>query len=380
MKIVHIITRFLNAGAEENTLFSCNGQVRLGHEVHLIYGNEVAEQKQQELDPEVHQHQVPSLIREISPLMDSKATKETRRLLQVIQPDIVHTHTSKAGVIGRIAAKRANVPCIIHGVHMLAFEQVSALKRALYLTAEKAVTPCTDAFINVSPGTKAVCLQHGLGKEEQHYVVPSGMDIAKFQNAKVDDWRKLINPEQIATKHPQFIAFVGSYEPRKRHLELLPLFAEIVKACPDAVLLFLGEGENEAKIRAKITELHLEQHVLMLGFQPNVEAYLAISQLGILPSAREGLARVVIQYVLAGLPVVCTNTPGVNLIAKDGENALIAPVDDITPMQQQIITVLQDEALRKRMSNASRAQDLSQWGIDHMVNSIETIYQKYAKV
>jgi Glycosyltransferase len=223
-------------------------------------------------------------------------------------------------------------------------------------------------------------LQHGLGKEEQHYVVPSGMDIAKFQSAKVDDWRKLINPEQLATKHPQFIAFVGSYEPRKRHLELLPLFAEVVKACPDAVLLFLGEGENEAKIWAKITELHLEQHVLMLGFQPNVEAYLAISQLGILPSAREGLARVVIQYVLAGLPVVCTNTPGVNLIAKDGENALIAPVDDITPMQQQIITVLQDEALRKRMSNASRAQDLSQWGIDHMVNSIETIYQKYAKV
>ncbi|MCB2082070.1 MAG: glycosyltransferase, partial [Rickettsiales bacterium] len=270
MRIVHVITRFLNAGAEENTLLSCNGQVEAGHEVHLIYGPDHNPETCDLLDSRVVQHVSPDLVRPVHPAKDLRALNDLTRIFNVLRPDIVHTHTSKAGIVGRFAASRAKVPCIIHGVHILPFLNVSFVHKWVYLVLEKLAARVTDAFINVSEGMKQANLQYCVGKEAQHYVVPSGMDVAAFREAVAPaDWRAFFGKaaEKITSEQPQFVIFVGAFEARKRHVPFLHVFREVVHSCPNAVLLLLGEGKEEPVIRETILSLGLERHVILAGFR-----------------------------------------------------------------------------------------------------------------
>lgn len=378
MRIVHVITRFLKAGAEENTLLSCNGQVEAGHEVHLIYGRDVLPEMCKQLHPDIKQHQIPFLIRNIHPIKDTQALFATYKLLKTIQPDIVHTHTSKAGIVGRVAAKIAGVPCIIHGVHMLAFSQVSFLQKWVYLTLEKVAAPMTDAFINVSPGTMEENLRYHIGRQDNHYFIPSGMDIRKFQQpTKPEFWKDILDAPEIVITNPRFILYVGSFEPRKRHLAFLDAFKQVAEQVPEAVLLLLGQGEMEAAIRQKIEALNLQGRVIVVGFRDDVEQFMAMADVGVLASAREGLARVLIQYVLTGLPVIATYTPGCELLIEHEKNGFLVPVDKPEQMATPIIQLLQDEPLRQSMAGACRAKDLSAWDASHMVAEIEKIYREY---
>lgn len=379
MRIVHIVTRFLKAGAEENILLSCNGQVKLGHEVHLIYGRDYSADMCDKLDPAVVLHCAPKLVRSIDPSYDIGAYFQLVGALNDINPDVVHTHTSKAGVLGRLAARRVGCPCIIHGVHMLAFSGVSFAQKYAYLLMEKVAAPFTDAFINVGKGTMEECVAHGLGKRDQHYVIPSGMDVRRFRDATPPgDWRALIPPEQVSVINPQFIIFVGSFEERKQQIPFLTMFRDVVRDCPDAVVLLVGEGENETAIREHIRNSGLLGRAVMLGFREDVEQLLALSSVGVLSSLREGLARVVIQYTLAGLPVVCTNTPGVDTIVKEGGNGFLVPVGAIPKMAAPLTRLMNDPALHKRMSDAARTIDLSAWDADNMVREIDAVYRKYS--
>lgn len=379
MRVVHTVTRFLKAGAEENILLSCNGQVKLGHEVHLIHGRDHSPDMLKLLDPAVKVHCTPSLIRSISPYHDIRAYRETVKLLREIRPDIVHTHTSKAGIIGRLAARRCGVPCIIHGVHMLAFTQVSSLQRLVYLFMEQIAAPCTHAFINVSKGTLEECVAHGIGERKHHYIVPSGMDVSRFRTAAPADWRTLIPADQVSPANPKFIILVGALEPRKQQIPFLTMFREVAAQVPDAAVLLVGEGEQEDAVRKHITACGLQGRVVMLGFRKDIDRLLTISSVGVLPSLREGLARVVIQYTLAGLPIVCTHTPGVEAIVTAGTNGYLVPIGELDKMVQPLVNLLTDSALHQRMANAARTTDLSAWDTDHMVQEIENIYRKYAK-
>jgi glycosyltransferase involved in cell wall biosynthesis len=380
MRICHVITRLLNAGAEENTILSCNGQAALGHEVHLIYGKEVAQEKLDILHPSVVLHQVHSLVRNINPFADLSAYFVIKKCFRQIQPEIVHTHTSKAGFIGRMAAAHAAVPVVIHGVHMLAFEQVKPFAAALYLEMERIAAKHTDMFINVSEGTKIVMLKHHLGDASNHVVIPSGMDIKKFQQATkfVEPWQDMLPKGTVLpTKRHRFVVYVGAFEPRKRHIEFLQMFKHITKACHHAVLLLCGEGEYEIPIRRAVVELGLEQHVVFMGFRKDIERILPLARLGVLSSSREGLARVLIQYTLAGLPIVATHTPGAEVIVEHEKNGFLVPLEQVHAMDEPLLRLLTDDTLHEQMSEAARNKNLSAWSADHMVDEIEAVYERF---
>ena len=184
LRITHVITRMIRGGADENTLLSCNHQARHGHDVRLICGSEHSTAILERLDPAVSVEVLPSLVRELDPRRDMRAVWELTRSLRDTRPQVVHTHTSKAGIIGRVAARLAGVPAIVHGVHILPFLNVGRLQRLAYLGAERAVAAITDAFVDVSEGMRDVGLAHRVGPPERHVVIPSGMDLDRFADAQ----------------------------------------------------------------------------------------------------------------------------------------------------------------------------------------------------
>ncbi len=127
--------------------------------------------------------EIRDLVHEVNPRKDIRATRALRALFLKRRPNLVHTHQSKAGIVGRCAARLANVPVIVHGVHILPFTGTGLAKKVMYLTAERSVARFTDAFINVSEGTRQTCIEHAVGRPEQHFVAHSGFDIDRFRNA-----------------------------------------------------------------------------------------------------------------------------------------------------------------------------------------------------
>lgn len=363
MKIVHVLTSLLRAGAEENTIATCRGQAHRGHEVWLLHGQEVDAETRASVPDNVQVISVPDLVREIHPVRDLAALRALTRMISGIAPDVVHTHQSKAGFIGRVASRRAGVPIIVHGVHILPFLNVSPLKRLIYLAMERHVASCTDAFIAVAKGMHDANLAAGLGTAESNHVVYSGMDIDRFLAATPAD----------AVPEGRIIAFVAALEPRKRHREFLDIFARLLPRFPDLQLCLIGQGELEPALRTRVEELQIEPHVHFMGFRNDVERWIAASEICVLPSMREGLPRVVVQYVAVGRPVVVSHLPGIEEIVTEGDNGFLANLEDLAGMEEALARLLSEPDLAAAMTAAAHRRDLSQWSVSRMEADINTI-------
>lgn len=375
MKIVHIITRFIRGGADENTLYSCNGQARLGHEVYLLYGRESHADILGQLHPDVQLIRIESLVREINPLKDLRALFDIHSHLMNIRPDVVHTHTSKAGIIGRIAAKTSRSPIIIHGVHILPFLNVKPIEKLTYLACEKMLSPVTDAFVDVSTGMRKECLANLIGNDNNHFVIPSGMDVTHFQMAQPITLKELEEsvPEPVMRwTHAKLILMVAAFEERKRHMEFLDVFARIVQSNPDACLLLAGAGPLESAILAKVEALGLTGHVRVIGFRSDVARWIKTAQFCILSSEREGLPRVVVQYALGGKPIIATDLPGIDFIVQNDVTGF--RVNSVEEMEEPITRLLNDSAISIRLETGVSHVDLSPWSISYMNEKLEDLY------
>ncbi len=183
MHIVHILTRFLRAGSEENTLHSALHQARTGHRVTILHGKEYDERQYQLIGCKIEVRCIPALVHPIDIVSDLRAIRDIRRFLAGNNADIVHTHQSKAGIVGRVAARLAGTPAVVHGVHIVPFNNVGLAQRLVYLAAEHATAAVTDMFIHVSEGTRTAYLKRKIGRGVPQVVVRSGMAIEKFRSA-----------------------------------------------------------------------------------------------------------------------------------------------------------------------------------------------------
>lgn len=370
-RIIHVITRFIRGGADENTLFTCNGQAAQGHEVHLITGRYHPEMVAS-LDPRVHWHFLPSLVRKPS-AQDIRCVFALRRMFRRLKPFIVHTHESKAGVLGRLAARMARVPLIIHGVHILPFLNMTRPKRLLYLCMEKAVAPSTDAFLSVSEEMQRICIAEGLGKPDCHSWVPSGMDTEQYRQAEKLDWSAIL-PEGASVAGRTVGLIAGHLEKRKQIGELVEALGSY-RDRQDWALLIAGEGPEHAALQARISQLGLADHVFVLGFRKDLPNLLASADIVLHAAGNEGLPRVVVQATLAGRPVVTPALPGIDKVVADQRNGLFCAIDDFPALVANFIALVDDAARRERMAAAAREVDLSPWGIDAMVTRISDAYE-----
>ena len=373
MRIVHVLTRLLRAGSEENTLLAAAGQMVEGHEVVLLHGRDVLAENARRLAPGAVFVEAPHLVRDLDPARDAAALGELRRAIRRLQPDVVHTHQSKAGVLGRAAAAMERVPLVIHGVHILPFLGVGPVKRRLYLASERSAGRVTHGFIHVSEGMKAACLAHGIGVGRPHHVVRSGFDLARFAGAEPAEE---LRSDGSGGDGRVTLAMLAAFEPRKRHLDLLRQGAGFLLQHPHIRLLLAGEGELEADAASLIRELGLERQVEMLGYRTDPERIIAAADICIHCSEREGLPRSVLQYLAGGRPVLMFDLPGIEEIMANGRNGVLVAQGDWPGFFDRLGTLVSNPAAREALAAGARQTSLGRWDAARMGARTLEIYRE----
>lgn len=372
MHITHVVTRLLRAGSEENTLATCRWQVDAGHQVSLIHGDVCDPFWHRNLPAGVERIGVPEMVHPVRPLQDARAVARLRSVYRDLQPDVIHTHQSKAGILGRLAARAVPNASVAHGIHIIPFEGVSAPKRALYIAAERLVARRTDVFIGVSEAVGQAYVDARITKDVQ--CVRSGMDLARFASATLpSDWRTLLGVSS-GNARPRVALMMAAFEPRKRHVPFLHAFAKVAATMPDLKLLLAGRGPEEARVRAAVAELGLGDQVVFCGHRPDPEALFALADLSLLTSEREGLPRVVVQSMAAGCPQLIQCLPGLDEIIEDGYNGVIADAADMDGFVGRMRQMLDAPRQLDRLRQGALRTDLGAWALESLGAGTTALY------
>ena len=377
--ICHIITRFLNGGAEENTLLTCNYSAEIGDKVTLIIGSDYDKEILCKLDKRVKLIKVNTLLRDISLFKDFSTLFKLIKILKKINPDIVHTHESKAGIIGRLSARLINIKLIIHTVHILPFTNVNVFKAKFYIFLEKIVSNITHKFICVSKGMMNESLKNGIGSKKKYLVIHSGFDLQLFKKAKKNYILINLKNYRINPKKYFVLLMIGAFEERKRQIEFLYIFKKLLDKNPNLILIFVGSGKllKEAK---KISEqINVNKNVYFAGFRKNPENFISLADICIMNSIREGLPRVVPQYLAGGKPVISTNLPGISEIIKNNKNGFIVNMNKPNDLKKKIELIINDKRIYKKMCNFVQKTDLSNWSHKSMPRKINDVYTRLLK-
>lgn len=376
MTIVHVMTRLMRGGAEENTLRCCHAQGAAGRRVVLVHGAEFDPAAREEAAGVVEVRTIDRMFHRISPADDIAAVRALRDLYREVGADVVHTHQSKAGVLGRLAARLARTPTVIHGIHILPFVNVGPVEKAVYLAAEWLCAPFTDGFISVSPSVRDECVRRGLGRPEKHFVALSAIDVERFKAAAPPpDWRTLLAllPGQ---DRPPTAVILATFEPRKRQVEFIKAVPEAFAGLPDWRILFAGRGETLEEAQALVEAMGLSDRIRFAGHRADPEAIIALADIGVLTSLREGLPRVLVQYAAAGKPAVVSRLPAIEDVVTDDVSAVVTPMDDIDAAARATARLLGDAALRRRLSIGALGVDVDAWRPERMDAAVDEAYRR----
>jgi glycosyltransferase involved in cell wall biosynthesis len=380
MRIVHIITRLIIGGAQENTLISCRGQHERGHEVTLITGPPRGPEgslMERAVAGGYRVEVVDDLRRAISPLRDHRAFGAIVRRLEEIRPDVVHTHSSKAGIIGRWAADRARVPFIVHTIHGLAFTaSTNPLANAAYKWLERNTAPVTDKFVCVADAMRQQSLAAGIGRPNQYVTIFSGMETEPFLNPPVS--REVVRRRLGFDQSHVVVGTVARLFYLKGHEDLLAIARQLCALHPNLRFLWVGDGLLRDRFAARIRAMGLEDRFVLSGLvkPEQVPELMAAMDIVAHPSRREGLARALAQGSLAGKPVIGYDIDGNREGVLHEKTGLILPPFDRGALQAAIDRLARDGDLRQRMGQAGREFALGRFDAKVMVDALEKLYQQ----
>ena len=379
MKIAHIITRLSVGGAQENTLLSCEGQHARGHEVTLITGP--AEGPEGSLMERARGagyrvEVVEEMKRAILPVKDWKTYRALARRLRELNPDVVHTHSSKAGIIGRYAARAAGVRAVIHTIHGLAFTaSTKPTVNWVYKALERKAAPLTTKIVCVADAMREQSLAAGVGRPEQYVTVYSGMETQPFVNPpapRVEVRARLgLQPQHVA------VGTIARLFHLKGHDDLLDAAPKLCAEFPDLRFLWVGDGILRGEFERRVAQMNLSDRFILTGLVPPVKIPELTNAMDVLahPSRREGLARALPQGQLAGCPVVTYDIDGNREGLIDGETGYLVKPFEQGEFAARIGVLVRDAPLRRSMGERGRAFALRRFGADAMVEALERVYQ-----
>lgn len=380
MRILHISTRLILGGSQENTLLSCAGQADAGHQVALaygpIYGPEGSMLDEARAHGGVETIEIPNLVRQLSPVKDLGCRRNLRQLIEKYQPDVVHTHSSKAGILGRAAAHAAGVPAIVHTIHGLPFHPYqSALKNRLYVALEKWAARRCDAIVCVADAMKQQALAEGIGRKEQFTTIYSGMNTTDFLECKVDKaaWRS----DHGLCDDDFVIGTVARLAELKGHDDLLDAMGEELRKDSKLKLLWIGDGYWSDRLKKRVRKLGLEKSVVFSGKLPPDEIPRAIRSMDVLahPSWREGLPRTVPQALLSGVPVVANDVDGTREVVLDGRTGRLVRPGDIQGLKSALIGVRRKPTDELQLAEAGQELCRSMFPARRMIQDLEDLYK-----
>jgi glycosyltransferase involved in cell wall biosynthesis len=380
MRIVHIITRLIIGGAQENTLLSCEGQHDAGHEVTLITGPALGPEGSLMERARSYGYRVETvdeMRRSVLPVKDFRTYHRLVKRLRELRPDVVHTHSSKAGIIGRWAADRAKVPVIVHTIHGLAFTaSTSRVVNSVYRRLERTTAPLTTKVVCVADAMRDQSLAAGIGTPGQYVTVYSGMETGRFVDPPVS--RAETRRRLGLADHHVAVGTIARLFHLKGHDDLLEVAPGLCREFPQLRFLWVGDGLLREFFEHRIARLGLADRFILTGLVPPQEVPELTAAMDVLvhPSRREGLARALPQGSLAGSPVVTYDVDGNREALVDGQTGFLLPPFDRAKLAQSLRVLLADPDLRRSMGKAGRTFALARFDAKVMVDALEHVYRE----
>jgi glycosyltransferase involved in cell wall biosynthesis len=370
LRVAHAITRLELGGAQRNTLYTVAHLDRGRFEPLLVCGPGGL------LDDEARACGAPvtfleALVRELDPRRDGAALLRLTALWRRLRPDIVHTHSSKAGVLGRLSAHLAGVPLVVHTIHGYGFHpaQPAALRRLL-LAAERAVAPLTTHFVAVSRANLLAGLRLGLFPRSAVSLIRSGVDTRLFREARPD--RSALAAAGVPPGAP-VVGMVACLKPQKAPLDFVEVARRVGAAFPEAHFAVVGDGELRGAVERAARRAGLGGRLHLLGWRHDVPGLLKAFDLLVHTSRWEGLPRVFLEALAAGLPVVATDVDGAPDVIHDGRNGYLLPPGDVAGIAARVGRLLGDPEERRRLGEGGLAGG-REFEIDWMVEQQERLY------
>jgi glycosyltransferase involved in cell wall biosynthesis len=323
---------------------------------------------------------VPELGREISGVRDLNGLRALTRIIRDVKPHIVHTHTAKAGALGRAAAWRAGVPIIVHTYHGHVFDgYFSPLKTQAFVAVERWLATRTHCLVSVSEQVRTDVLARGIGTPDKSVVVPLGLDLDRYLHAEQRRGELRREPDIRALgidAHTPLIGIVARLVPIKAHEVFLDMAARVAAARPDARFLIIGDGERRQELETLTDTLGLKGRIHFLGWRQDLDRIYADLDAVVLTSRNEGSPVALTEAMAAARPVVSTRVGGVSDLISDGDTGLLTTVDDGRGLAESVLRVLGQPALAARLGQAGRARVRKAFDSRRLLDDIDRLYSR----
>lgn len=381
VRVAHVITRMIIGGAQENTLLNCLDLIRdFGDDVLLITGPSVgpegdllSEGRAGELPVRV----LPGLRRAIHPWRDWRARNAIRDAIAEFQPDVVHTHSAKGGMLGRHAAWSLRVPAVVHTVHGAPFHPYqNGVAREFFRRCERWAAQRCHRMISVADAMTDLMVDANVAPREKFKTIYSGMDVEPFLAAEKQrgDTRKRYGLDE---QHV-VVGKIARLFHLKGHDDLITAAVNVVQRNPNVRFLLVGDGILKSTICERIDSLGLTENFIFTGLVPPAEVPSLIGAMDILvhTSYREGLARTLPQALIAGRPVISYDIDGAREVTITGETGILVAPRDTSSLARAIATLAGDAAMRERLGREGQRRFTHQFRHQVMTEQIRALYQQ----
>lgn len=379
LRVLHVITRMIVGGAQENTMLSCALIDRERFPSEILTGPQTGSEG--ELHTECRARSIPfhvesTLVREIHPLKDLMALFKLAAFIRRGRYDVVHTHCSKAGILGRIAAWLARTPVIIHTMHGLPFNPAQS-KLAFWANVwiEHLCVRLSDAVAMVAKPDLEETLKLKIGRPEQYLVIRSGIEMEAFRDTPIT--RAEARARAGVPEDAYVIGCVGRLGHQKAPLDLIAAFERVAAARPDAHLVMVGDGDMRPQVEARIANPPLAGRVHLLGLRRDVPELLRAFDVFALASLYEGMPRVFPQAMAARLPIVATRVDGAIEAIEPGVNGWLVDVGDMQAMALRLLELAAGPAHRREMGE-NGFKRVEEFSARRMVSQLEVLYLRLA--
>jgi len=372
IKVFHVITKLEFGGAQGNTLYTCSRLDKARFAVSLVCGPG-GRLDDKALADGYPVYFVPHLAREINPVSDAAALFQLYRLFRKHRPDIVHTHSSKAGILGRIAAWLAGVRVVIHTFHGFGFTPAQRpLVRSAFSAAEKLCSRLSGALIFVSRANMDEAAAIGFAKKAPWRVIRSGIKLSDYPAQNCDAAK--VKASLDLPPDARYVICVGNFKPQKNPLDFVRMAEAVLRKTPDVFFVYTGEGALRPEAEKLAHSLGIKAKLRFPGWRTDTPCLLACAEAFVLASLWEGLPRALVEALKTGLPCAAYGCDGVRDLLRDGENGFVVAPGDVNGLAARVSALLADKELREKIIAGARAADLAEFDIDNMVSAQEKLY------
>jgi glycosyltransferase involved in cell wall biosynthesis len=383
LRVAHIITQLELGGAQRNTLYTVGHLNRQQYDPFLLSGPGGILDKETKKGEWVT-YFIRWLVRPIRPWKDAAAFWEIYYRLRQDKPHIVHTHSSKAGILGRIAAYFAGVPVIVHTFHGFGFNnRQKPWTRWLFIALEKICAPLSTHLVFVSEENRKEAAELGIGKKVPKSLIRSGIQLTPTSGrSNVEKDNRAENKIQRALKgippDSWRVAYVGNFKPQKNPMDLARVAFEVLKQKPNTHFLLAGEGELQMSVENWCRDQGILEHVHFLGWcrrYDDVQKIFDASNCFLMTSLWEGLPRSLVESFAAGKPAVAYGVDGVRDILVDEETGFLIPPGNVQLAAEKILWLAEHPEKAAKMGEKGRERITKDFDIDLMVRQQEELYK-----